>query len=211
MIGLAILFVAIVIIAFSSSSSEHEPGGQYLEEAESQGSEAPSAENVDPGFHARIMALEAEAEAAPSDTSILLELAHLRHDAHQLEEAVEAYLRVLEIAPRSKQVRLDLALSYAELGQWNEARSTTTDLLELYPNDPEGLYNLGAIHANMQEYDQARATWERVAFQTENIEMAERALSSLGQLDAISANPSPGPVDPSAPLPPDHPVIPERE
>lgn len=208
LIGLGLLLVAVIVITFRSSGADPSSDGPYLQEVVADATE-PSAENVAPSFHARVMALEDELESTPQDTSLLIELAHLRQDAHQLEEAVSLYERVLEIAPNEKQVLLDLAVSYGGLDRWDDALQTTEELLERFPGDPSGLYNLGAIYANQLDFDQAKSTWELVAAQTVNAEMAGLAMQSLSQLaSSATPGPSPGPVDPSTPLPAGHPEIP---
>jgi tetratricopeptide (TPR) repeat protein len=180
----------------------------------------PSAENVDPTFHARLMALRADVDAAPQDTSKLLELAHLHQDAHQMAEAAELYKRVLAIVPQHRQTHLDLALCYSELGQWEAAQRTMQQMLEAHPDDPSALYNLGAIHANQGQFDEARDLWRRVQAQTEDVHLASQASASLAQIDAMAAAPptsaaasQPGAAPPPStgppPVPLDHyePVI----
>lgn len=206
LIGLGLALVLAIIISFSNRPVQQSAPTPELPAGTEQESVEPSAENVDPSFHARVMSLEQEVEAAPTDTSLLLELAHLRQDAHQMVEAAEAYERLLEVAPDHYQARLDLALCYAELGRWNDALLTTEAVLVAKPNDPAALYNIGAIHANQENFEDARVAWERVAAQTEDADLAMRARQSLSQLSGEVQRP--GPVDPTSPLPEGHPEIP---
>ena len=189
---------------------------------------APSSANVDPTFHTQLMALRQQVDAAPSDTTLLLQLARLEQDAHQFAEAATTYERVLALAPDHRQAYLDLALSYGQLGLWNEARIATERLLARDPDDPSALYNLGAIHANQGEAEDARRLWTRVQQQSRDAQLAQQATASLTRLNALVAEgiapatpaPTPGlapvrqpmsgtapPIPPGAPLPSDHPPI----
>ncbi len=179
---------------------------------------APTAENVDPTIHARMMALRAEVEAAPADTAKLLALARMEHDAHQFEAAAATYERLIALAPAHRQAHLDLAQAWAAMGRWADARAAMERMLARFPDDPSGLYNLGAILANQGDYAAARPYWARVRTQTADPELAQQAAASLERLDALAAAPPaatpPGgapPLPPGAagnPLPSGHPPIP---
>jgi tetratricopeptide (TPR) repeat protein len=182
----------------------------------------PSAENVDPAFHARLMTLRQRVEESPADTTALLELAHFQQDGHQLEDAAATYERLLALVPDHRQAHLDLALVYAQSGRMDDARRVTEDLLARRPDDPAGLYNLGAIHANAGAYDEARRAWTRVVEQNRDATLAAQARSSLAQLDALAARGTPAPAaapagtaaspapSPGA-LPAGHPPLPSLE
>jgi len=186
--------------------------------AETQAEEpAPSAQNVDPVVHARLMTLRRQVGEAPADTALLGELARMEHDAHQFDAAVASYERLIAAAPGSRQAYLDLAQSLVALGRWADARGAMERLLTRYPDDPAGLYNLGAILANQGDYAGARPYWRRVAGQAGDAEMARRAAESLAELERLAASdaPAPGATAPALPpgaaggaLPPGHPPVP---
>lgn len=219
--GIAVL----VIVAYGQAQPESSAVAPGPAAPVEQAVADPSASNVDPSFHAQLMALRQEVDAAPTDTTVLLRLARLEQDAHQFAEAAATYERVLTLAPDHRQAYLDLALSYGQVGQWAEARSATERLLARYPDDPAALYNLGAIHANQGETDDARRIWTRVQQQTQDAAMAERATASLARLNAMVASgsspaeapdlapvrqPMSGtapPIQPGTPLPPSHPPM----
>ena len=158
------------------------------------------------------MTLQRRVEEAPEDTAALLALAHFRQDGHQLEEAADAYERLLALVPDHRQAHLDLALVYAEAGRLDDARRVTRALLARHPEDPAGRYNLGA-----------RRLWTEVAAQSRDAGLAAQARSSLAQLDALASGASPPPSSgpapappaassgPSAPLPAGHPPLPSFE
>lgn len=161
----------------------------------------PSSNNVDPSFHTQLMALQQQVEDAPDDTTHLARLARMQQDGHRMEEAAASYERLIALAPDHRQAHLDLALVYGELGRWDDARRVTRALLAQDGEDPSGLYNLGAIAANTGDYDEARSVWLRVQAQARDAEMAQRATSSLQQLDALATQSAPAPTTAPAQAP----------
>jgi tetratricopeptide (TPR) repeat protein len=218
--------VALVALVFLRGSGPATPEGQPRLTSARDTAVAPSAENVDPTFHSRLMTLRQQVEESPEDTTALLALARLQQDGHQLEDAAATYERVLALVSDHRQAHLDLALVYAEAGRPADARRVTEAFLALHPDDPAALYNLGALHANAGAYAEARRHWTRVAAQTQDAGLAEQARASLERLDALAsgaapaaapapASPSPG-VTPSASpaagtLPAGHPPLPAFE
>lgn len=211
-IGGAFLILVAIVFFSRSDDQPQQITSDVIEDVQ------PSADNVDPTYHARLMALKAEVDAAPSDTSKLIELARLYQDGHQMVEAAEAYERLLTIAPDHRQAHLDVALCYSELGQWQDAEGAMTRMLAQYPSDPSALYNLGAIHANQGQYDEAQEVWLLVQAQTDDAHLAAQASASLEQLVALRSAPASNqagtagqPDNASMPRPSEHPPIPLDE
>jgi len=153
----------------------------------------PSADNVDPTFHARLMRLREQLEATPEDTTVLLDLARLEQDAHQHDRSAGHYERFLALSPRNHQVWLDLANVYAGQELWDEARDASERMLERYPDDPSAMYNLGAIFANQGQVEEAKQWWTTVQ-ESDDPRLAEQATNSLAQLAGVqtaSASPRP--------------------
>ena len=147
--------------------------------------DAPNARNVTAQFREERHQLEAQIEADPADTVALLKLAHLLHDAHLEAEAEPHYAAYTRRHPANRQAWLDLATVQAAAVDWASARASTEAMLRLYPGDPAGLYNLGAIFANTGEMERAAQTWQRVADQRDNPELAAKAVSSLQRLKSF--------------------------
>ena len=232
LLALAVGLTALIAIAFLRSDGTSTPAASIPATPVVAPEATPSAANVDPTFHTQLMVLRQQVDAAPSDTTLLLQLARLEQDAHQFAEAAATYERVLGLAPDHRQAYLDLALSYGQLGQWDEARDATERLIARDPDDPSALYNLGAIHANQGEADDARRLWTRVQQQSRDAQLAQQATASLARLDALAAEGVPPsapaatpdlapvrqpmsgaapPIPPGAPMPSDHPPINTRD
>lgn len=179
--GAIVLFAVLAYFQTSSSPTSPVPVA-----ATASAAPPPSADNVDPTFHARLMTLKEQLATTPDDTTALLQAARLEQDAHQHEAAAEHYERFLALHPRNHQVWLDLANVFAGSDQWDEALRVSEEMLEHYPDDPSAMYNLGAIHANQGRPDEARRWWTSVR-DGADVSLAERAASSLTQLDGTSS------------------------
>lgn len=188
-----VLFAALVYLRTESGTSD--PGWTSVEAAATPAAAPePSADNVDPGFHARLMTLRDRLAKSPDDAAALLEAARLEQDAHQLDESAAHYERYLALVPDEHQVWLDLANVYAGLGQWDDTQRVSERMLEHFPDDPSALYNLGAIAANQGDADTARRHWTAVRDGTDAA-LAAQAEASLAQLDGMaSARPRPSPT-----------------
>jgi tetratricopeptide (TPR) repeat protein len=190
---LLLLGAGLLVVALAVARSENAAPTDWQPVADV--APAPSADNVAPTVHARLMGLKEQLKTAPEDTTVLLELARLEQDAHQHAAAAEHYERFLALSPRNHQVWLDLANVYAGQGAWDDARDASERMLEHYPEDPSAMYNLGAIAANRGAPDEARRWWESVG-DGEDAALAEQAANSLAQLAGVrtaSASPRPDP------------------
>lgn len=143
---------------------------------------APNRGNVSDAFPGERHALETRIAENAADTTAILALAHLLHDAHMESEAVEYYGRYVELRPVNRQAWLDLATVQASTGDWAGAKASTEALLEQYPGDPSGTYNLGAILANTGDAVGAVEIWQRVVEQSRDTLLAQMAASSIRRL-----------------------------
>ena len=191
---LVLLAAGFVVVATLAYVSGRDPAPPSWSPVENVAIPTPSAENVDPGFHARLMTLRDRLAASPDDTTALLEAARLEQDAHQLEAAADHYERLLALVPDRHQAWLDLANVYAGLGQWDEARAASERMLARFPGDASARYNLGAIAANGGDLPAAREHWTAVR-DGDDSALAAQAIASLAQLDGRSAPRAPGNTD----------------
>jgi tetratricopeptide (TPR) repeat protein len=179
-------FVAFAALAYLQGQGPGAPDPGWTSVATAATAPEPSADNVDPGFHARLMTLRGRLAKAPDDAAALLEAARLEQDAHQLEQAAEHYERYLALDPDEHQAWLDLANVYAGLARWDDARDASERMLERFPDDPSARYNLGAIAANQGDADAARRHWESVRGGPDPA-LAAQAEASLAQLDGMAS------------------------
>jgi tetratricopeptide (TPR) repeat protein len=199
LVSLSLLAIAVVVFfatgsrdiaEFSQSSgsaaSAPSPSGQNDVAAASSAME-PNSENVNHAYRQQVRTFEDRIREDPSDTTAMRELGNLLQDAHQNDESARWYRSYLELSASSRQVRLDLAAVLAATGDLEGAREAMLALLGIYPDDARAQYNMGAISANLGRTDEARSWWEKVASQSGNLELKEKASRSLAQLIAHSS------------------------
>lgn len=208
--GLAGLVLAGLTLLAGCRASEPAPKASGTAEAAE-----PSAANVDPGVHAEMMRLKAEADATPDDLDAQLAFAQMALGAHRGPDAAEALERAVALAPEARQPWLDLAQAYAIAEDWDASAEASERMLARFPDDPSARYNIGAAHANAGRLAQARTAWTAVAVQTDDAPLAAQATASLAQLDAMATAPEASPPAGRAPplaegetaLPAGHPPI----
>lgn len=178
-VALALVLAAALLVTRSAAAPGAVPANPNAQVAGFE----PSAANVSSELMGRMHTLTARVESDPADTSALLELARLLHDAHKPRDAARYYARYTALNPANREAWLDLADSHGRAGDWPEARAAMQSLLELHPGDPAALYNLGVIELQLGDAAGARTWWEKAAGQTRDTATARRARDAIAQLD----------------------------
>jgi len=128
-------------------------------------------------FKAQVEALQAQLEATPSDRDLVLRLAQLLHDGHQIPEALPLYRRAMAMEPTDPQPFYDLASAYGTLGEWDAAAGVLQERLSQDPGDAVALYDLGAVRANQGRTEEAT----RLLVQARNATSDGATLSRISQ------------------------------
>lgn len=95
----------------------------------------------------QIADLENRLQEEPDNVSLLGRLAQLYWQTGRGREAVDTYLKALEIKPGDTEMRRDLALTYYLLGDYNDAVQQIEAVLEKDPQDATAYYYLGQFYA----------------------------------------------------------------
>lgn len=143
---------------------------------------SPSKENVSPEFKKQLEDLKAKSERNPKDVEILKEYADFLASAHQPDEALKVYERILKINPKHKEVLFTLAFIYYSRQDFAQAEIFTNKILAIDSEDHQALYNLGAINAAKGNKNKAKEIWENLIKHQPNTSSAELAKSSLMKL-----------------------------
>jgi len=80
-----------------------------------------------------------------------------------LPEAIENYLRIVELAPEWIEAHINLGVAYYQLGQLAEARAAFFDAVKLDPMNGISRYNLGCTLEELGELDEAIEHLQRAA------------------------------------------------
>ncbi|WKZ68211.1 MAG: tetratricopeptide repeat protein [Melioribacteraceae bacterium] len=144
---------------------------------------APGSGNVSSEFKENMARLKAGYENNPSDTLNALEYARLLAAAHQPDEALEVYNKILEFDSGRTDIRLEVATVYYNMQNFTEAKKQMEAVLAKEPDSPDVQYNLGAIEAALGNLVKAKEIWEKVMTEYPTSEAAKIASSSLQNLN----------------------------
>ena len=80
-----------------------------------------------------------------------------------IPEAIETYLRVVELAPDWIEAHINLGVAYYQMGQLSDARAAFLDAVQLDPMNGISRYNLGCTLEELGELDEAIEHLQRAA------------------------------------------------
>ena len=157
-----------------------------------QGS-SPDGEQAPPLDLKRATALEQQANAAPNDAAVRVELGNLYFDAKRFDLAIPWYEASLRLNPKDIGVSTDLAVCYHYMGDADKALRQIDQSLTIDPKHAKTLLNQGIIRAfGKQDLDGALESWEKVVKFAPNTPEAERARQGLDGLKAAHQPGAPG-------------------
>lgn len=122
----------------------------------------------------QITALEEQLKDNPENPALLGQLAELYWQAGRGREAVEQYLKALEITPDDTKLRQDLALTYYLLGDYNDAVRQIETVLAGEPQNATAHYYLGQFYAYRS--DEGRDVEKGIAELEQFISIAKEGL-----------------------------------
>ena len=127
--------------------------------------------------------LERQANAAPANAAIRVDLGNLYFDAERFDMAISWYEAALKIDPKNVNASTDLGVSYYSSNQIDRALAQFDHSLSIDAAHTKTLLNQGIVRAfGKQDMPGASASWQKVvdvAPGTPEAAAAQRALESL--------------------------------
>lgn len=120
-------------------------------------------------------------EAASGSAASEFEAGNQYFQAGQLDEAITAYKRTIELDPNYQAAYVNLGVAYYQQEKFDLAEAQYRKALELNPNDGEVAYNLGALYlqqALVKGDPVDSAAFERAI---EQLEQASRLMPDLAE------------------------------
>jgi len=131
----------------------------------------------------RARALQATADANPSDAPVRVELGNLYFDAERYADAIRWYDAALAIDPNNVNASTDLGVAYYYANQPDRALAQFEHSLSLDPAHAKTLLNMGIVRAfGKQDLAGAIEAWQKVvevAPGTPESRAAQQALDSV--------------------------------
>jgi tetratricopeptide (TPR) repeat protein len=111
-----------------------------------------------------------------------VDLANFLFDNKRFNEAINYYLKAIEINPNQPDILVDTGVSYFELKRFSEAKTYFEKALKLKKDHVNALYNLGVVSAQLGEMPQMLEYWERLIVVAPETEQARAAKQMMDQV-----------------------------
>ncbi len=123
----------------------------------------------------QINSLETEIKNNPSDTSAILDLAHLKNDAGMYQQAIVNYKQYLALVPKDPDARIDMGVCYYNLQNYNEAIAQMELAVKYDPKHQIGYLNLGIVNLAAGNMKQSRKCLEKAVSLDPNSDYGKKA------------------------------------
>ena len=163
-------------------SQEEMPRDDVHSQFRNQNDSSPSKENLSEEYHQKLTELKKTVEQNPGDTLAIRQYADYLAAAHQNDEAVSNYSKLLEIDPSRIDILFNLSFIFYNAGNMDMADEYINRVLKLEPKHVSALYNKGAISATRGDTETAREIWNRIVNdfpQSETTALAKQSLERL--------------------------------
>jgi tetratricopeptide (TPR) repeat protein len=147
-----------------------------------QTGKSPGKGNVSQEAIHQMEMLKKAAEENPDDTLKLREYADFLAQAHQQDEAIKEYEKILKKDPKRTDILTSIAFIHYNKKEYKEAEEGLSKVLAIDKNHLQAKYNLGAIAANQGDFEKAKKIWTQLVKEHPGTEMAKLAQESLSRL-----------------------------
>jgi tetratricopeptide (TPR) repeat protein len=146
-------------------------------------SEQPSAkDSVTESVKQRLAEFKKNADANSNDTLKLREYADFLAAAHQQDEAVVYYNKILKINPK----RVDILFAIANINYMNQNFSVAEKYLDKVisydKNNVQAYYNLGVVAAGKGDKAKAKEIWSKIIKEYPKAQLTELAKKSMNEM-----------------------------
>lgn len=120
--------------------------------------------NNSPGEKSQIDYIKERLEADPGDTASWINLGNSYFDTDRYDEAIDAYLKALELKPENADVLSDLGVMYRRSGKPQNAISAFDEVQRIDPSHTMSLFNKGIVQFyDLDQKNEAVETWKKLA------------------------------------------------
>ncbi|MBT8387384.1 MAG: tetratricopeptide repeat protein [Ignavibacteria bacterium] len=147
-----------------------------------EGDNSPGKQNVSEEYHKKLENLRKTIEQNPNDTLAIRQYADFLAAAHQTDEAISNYNKILNINPSRIDILFNISFIYYNLGNMEKSDEYNNRVLVLQPENVSALYNKGAISATRGDTETAKEIWNRIVKEFPESETTALAKQSLERL-----------------------------
>ena len=160
LIGLSCLiigFIGGIVYSVYSPKEEMSPSAAAFNPA------MPAQSKISPDQTQKILELEKETAADPSNSNTWLQLGNLYFDTNNFQRAIKAYTKYIELNPDNPNVWTDLGIMYRRIGQPERAIEAFSKAISIDPKHEQSRYNKGVVFLHdLNDPLSARKEWEEL-------------------------------------------------
>lgn len=144
--------------------------------------EMPGKENVMQEMKEKMNALKMAIEKNPNDTTKVREYADLQI-AHNPEEAIKLYERILKIDSKRTDILLQMTFTYYNIGDIDKSIEYNNKVLSIDKNNLFAQYNVGGLAQAKGDNKKAISIWKEIVKKYPKTEVAHIAEQAAKQLE----------------------------
>lgn len=142
----------------------------------------PGKDNVMETVKQHLAMLKKGMDESPNDTVKIKQYAEFLAAAHQQDEALVYYNKVLNVNPRRLDILFSIAYIHYTKQQYAEAEKYLNKVLSYDKNNVQAYYNLGAVAFSSGDKTKAREIWTKMIKDYPKAELSELAKKSLSEI-----------------------------
>jgi len=142
----------------------------------------PDKNNVMASIKQHMDELKKSVEEHPRDTLKMREYADFLTAAHQSDQAVIYYNKILKVNLHRTDIMSSLVFLYFSANNLDEAEVYTKKIVVVDKNNVEAINNLGVISTNKGDRVKARQLWSKIVSNYPSSSLAQKAKESIAQL-----------------------------
>lgn len=187
-----IVVVIIVLILTTGDSGRVIPAGKLNDKEMPQdqihkgmtppGKTAPDKSNVSASVLKQMEILKKDMDENPGDTAKIKAYADFLLSAHQQDNAVPLYKKILKMYPKDNDTHFALAYIYYNKRDLANAEMQMDEILSYDKRNPQALYNKGAITAAGGNKIKAEKIWKDVVSKFPGTDAARLAQNALDKI-----------------------------
>lgn len=190
-IGLIIIIITYLVISLSGTKDINSaediqnkdiPKDEIHQGMILPGQQTPGKSNVSAEVFQKLETLKNAFEKSLNDTAKIREYADFLMAAHQTENAIPLYQKLVKLNPQNSDAHFSLTYIYYTKKELDKAEKETDIILSYDKNNSQALYNKGAISAAKGDKEKAKRIMNDVLKKypgTEAAQLAKNALLNL--------------------------------
>jgi len=190
--GVGIIIAALVFIILSqkdASNAAKGPGSLTNMQMPNDslhrgltGAMQPGKDNVMETIKQHLAMLKKSVDENPGDTLMMRHYADFLAAAHQQDEALVCYNKILNVNNRRVDILFSIANIYYAKHEFPETEKYLNEILSYDKNNLKAYYNLGAVAVSKGDKAKAREIWSKIIRDYPNSPISETAKKSLNEI-----------------------------